>query len=81
MYLEMITPDATVFEGEVESVRVPGIQGTFEMLNHHANIISSLEKGEVRIKTKQEVKKYLVEGGTVEMLNNKVTILAEAILS
>lgn len=80
MYLEIITPDIKAFEGEVSAVKVPGSSGTFEMLNKHANIISTLVNGEVRIKTADnENKVFDIEGGVVEMLDNKVVILAEAI--
>ncbi|WP_345370455.1 ATP synthase F1 subunit epsilon [Algivirga pacifica] len=81
MYLELITPDTKAFEGEVQSVKVPGIEGEFEMLNNHADIISALEKGDLRIVTANgEEKTFVVDGGTVELINNKITVLAEAIL-
>ncbi|MEH0158177.1 ATP synthase F1 subunit epsilon [Limibacter armeniacum] len=81
MYLELITPDAKAFEGEVQAVKVPGINGEFEMLNKHADIISALTKGNVRITIKGgETKNFMIDGGTVELLNNKITILAEAII-
>ena len=49
MYLEIVTPEAVVFGAEVEAVKVPGISGEFQMLNHHAPIVSLLTKGEVKI--------------------------------
>lgn len=49
MYLEIVTPEAVVFGAEVVSVTVPGIEGEFQMLNHHAAIVSLLVKGEVKI--------------------------------
>ncbi|MGB0523368.1 MAG: F0F1 ATP synthase subunit epsilon [Flammeovirgaceae bacterium] len=80
MHLEIITPDVKAFEGEVSAVKVPGTDGTFEMLDKHANIISTLINGEVRVKTaSNETKTFDIEGGVVEMLDNKVVILAEAI--
>ena len=82
MHLEIITPDIKAFEGEVTAVKVPGTDGTFEMLNKHANIISTLVNGEVRIQTAdKQTKTFEIEGGVVEMLDNKVVILAEAIKS
>ena len=78
MYLEIITPDKKVFEGEVKSVQVPGAKGQFQMLNNHAAIISTLVKGQVKIKTNEgETETVDVSGGVVEMRNNKVIILAE----
>lgn len=83
MHLEIITPDLKAFEGEVTAVKVPGTDGTFEMLNRHANIISTLVNGEVTLTTatNNESKVFNIEGGVVEMLDNKVVILAEAIKS
>jgi len=80
MYLEIITPDQKAFSGEVSAVKVPGTDGTFEMLNKHANIISTLANGPVSVKlANNEAKTFNIEGGVVEMLDNKVIILAEAI--
>ncbi len=79
MYLEIITPDKKVFEGEVTAVTVPGSKGTFQMLNNHAPIISTLINGKVKIKTSGKGEEsFEVKGGVVEMLNNKVIILAES---
>ena len=77
MHLEIITPDKKIFAGEVTSVSVPGKSGRFEMLNSHAPIISTLLNGKVKVKDKEGVKTFDVKGGVVEMLNNKVIILAE----
>lgn len=49
MYLEIVTPEAMVFGAEVEAVKVPGVSGEFQMLNHHAPIVSLLVEGEVKI--------------------------------
>jgi len=81
MILEILTPDKKVFEGEVASVTVPGTLGSFEILNNHAPIISTLEDGKLIVRAsanaKQEV--YLIHGGVVEVLDNKVMVLAEGI--
>jgi F-type H+-transporting ATPase subunit epsilon len=79
MYLEIITPDHKVFEGEVTSVSVPGKKGSFQMLNNHSAIISTLINGKVKIKTASDQKVFDVKGGVVEMLNNKIVILAESV--
>jgi F-type H+-transporting ATPase subunit epsilon len=78
MYLEIITPDKKVFAGEVTSVAVPGAGGQFQMLNNHAPIISSLVNGTVKVKTASGTQNFEVKGGVVEMLNNKITLLAES---
>jgi F-type H+-transporting ATPase subunit epsilon len=51
MYLEIVSPEATLFSSEVDSVVVPGVLGEFEMLNNHAAIVSLLKEGIVKIKT------------------------------
>ena len=51
MYLEIVSPEATLFSSEVDSVVVPGVLGEFEMLNNHAPIVSLLKTGTIRIKT------------------------------
>lgn len=81
MYLEIITPDKRVFEGDITSVKVPGTLGSFEILNNHAPIVSSLDKGEVRVKTsKGELLQYQVDGGVIEVMKNKVSLLIEVLL-
>ena len=82
MKIEIITPDKKVFEGEVSSAQFPGSNGSFEVLNNHAAIISALEKGNLKIKTtKGEVKSFVIDGGVVEVVNNKIIVLAEAVSS
>ena len=78
MYLEIITPDKKVFSGEVTSVTVPGADGQFQMLKNHAPIISTLVNGTVKVKTATGTETFQVKGGVVEMLNNKITLLAES---
>ena len=80
MTLEILTPDKKVFEGEVAAVNLPGTMGGFEVLNNHAPLISTLEDGKLIVRlgaNKEEV--YLITGGVVEVLNNKVMVLAEGI--
>lgn len=85
MYLEIVTPDEKFFEGEVESATFPGTDGSFQVLNNHAPMISTLGKGDLRFSRKVEKKvketHILVEGGVVEVLNNKVSVLAELIIN
>jgi len=51
MYLEIVSPEATLFSSEVDSVVVPGVSGEFEMLTNHAPIVSILKEGTIRVKT------------------------------
>lgn len=81
MYLEILTPDQKVFSGEITSVQVPGVAGRFEVLPKHAAIISTLEKGDVTIRMSKEEKVFKIDSGVVEVLHDKVVVLAESILS
>lgn len=51
MYLEIVSPEATLFSSEVDSVAVPGVNGEFQMLNNHAPIVSLLKEGVIKIHT------------------------------
>jgi F-type H+-transporting ATPase subunit epsilon len=75
MFVEIITPDRKVFAGEASVVTLPGIDGSFQILNDHAALVSTLEKG--TLSADKDV--FQIEGGVVEVLNNKVLILAEGI--
>lgn len=76
MIVEVITPDKVLFCGEAVSVRLPGSGGSFEALANHAPLISSLDKGTVVVKTTSGEEIFEVSGGLVEILNNKVVVLA-----
>ena len=92
MYLEIVTPEATLFSGEVDSVAVPGINGEFQMLKDHAPIVSLLGKGTVKIYGNVELAKEVkdkfttgdksetllaINSGTIEMKDNKIIVLAD----
>jgi F-type H+-transporting ATPase subunit epsilon len=76
MIVEVITPDSVLYSGEALSVKLPGSKGSFEALANHAPIVSSLTKGKVVIKTDEGNQTFEIEGGIVEILNNKVIVLA-----
>ena len=78
MHLDIITPDATLFTGEVSLVQLPGKDGSFEILNQHAPLIAVLKAGNIRIldKSKQE-QIFPVKGGVVEVNANKILVLSE----
>ena len=80
MHLEIITPDKKVFEGEVTGAKFPGTNGSFEVLNNHAPLISTLENGPVRVTTASGQQYFNINGGVVEVLNNNIIVLAEAVL-
>jgi F-type H+-transporting ATPase subunit epsilon len=75
MFLEIITPDRKVFAGEATVLTLPGVGGSFQVLNDHAAIVSTLQKGELTA----DKQTFQIEGGVVEVLNNKVLVLAEGV--
>lgn len=91
MYLEIVSPEASLVSGNVESVSVPGVNGEFQMLNNHAAIVSILTKGKVKFKGNatiaaghentfsQEDGNWVmhINSGTVEMKDNKVIVLVD----
>ena len=78
MHVEIINPDKIIFSGEAELVQLPGKDGSFEILNNHAPIISVLKKGKVKIVDKGKKEEfYEINGGVIEVLNNKILILSE----
>tara|TARA_B110000261_G_C12759691_1_gene227974 strand:- start:107 stop:352 length:246 start_codon:yes stop_codon:yes gene_type:complete len=79
MVLEIVTPDSKVFEGEITSITLPGIEGSFQILNNHAPVVSALGIGNLVVVTGNETIEFNLNGGVVEMNNNKVIVLAEAI--
>ena len=83
MFIEIVTPDKKIFEGEARSAIFPGTDGSFQMLNNHVALVSTLGKGSIVfvkiLNNKSEEVQMEVDGGVVEVLNNKVTVLAEKI--
>lgn len=92
MFLEIVTPEASIFQGEVESVTVPGVDGQFQMLNNHAPIVSLLQEGMVRIKgtlnfdeayqdkfesIDKTTSVLSIKSGTIELNDNKIIILVD----
>jgi F-type H+-transporting ATPase subunit epsilon len=78
MKLQILTPDKSVFDGEVEALLVPGSSGPFLILKDHAPILSSLSKGDVRITANGKETYYTVSGGFVEFHRNQAVVLAES---
>lgn len=91
MYLEIVSPEATLFSGEVTSVTVPGVNGEFEILENHAPIVSILKEGNVKVAGSVQLKEDVaskftksdkgvwlaINSGTIEMKDNKLIILAD----
>ena len=92
MYLEIISPEATLFTGEVESLSLPGTNGSFQVLENHAPIVSTLQAGNVKIRGAIRISKQVqsqfktvskdetllpISSGTVEMRDNKIILLSD----
>jgi F-type H+-transporting ATPase subunit epsilon len=93
MILEIVSPEATLFKGEVTSVALPGVNGAFQILNNHAPIVSILKQGTVKITAssfsinKDVEAKFTrvndqnvhleIASGTIEMKDNKIIVLAD----
>jgi F-type H+-transporting ATPase subunit epsilon len=92
MFLEIVSPEATLFSGEVTSVTVPGVNGEFQMLENHAPIVSLLQAGNVKVKGNITIEEAFEDkfskgkngetvlsilSGTVEMKDNKIIVLAD----
>ena len=78
MTLEIISPDEKIYSGEAQYVGVPGIDGSLGILSNHAPLITTLAKGDVLVRMEDgSEQKFPVNGGVLEVLKNKVIILAE----
>ena len=78
MLLEILTPEKKLYSGEVQGVQLPGIDGLFEILDKHAPLVSALGEGKVKVLQKGLAPEtYAIQGGFVEVINNKATVLVE----
>ena len=93
MILEIVSPEASLFKGEISSIAVPGVDGNFQILNNHAPIVSILQKGNIRIqaqsfklnkeatylftKINDQNYSFAIQSGTLEMKDNNVIVLVD----
>ena len=78
MVLEILTPEKKIFSGDVYGVILPGIGGSFEVLDKHAPMVSALKAGTVKILTNKTTSQtYTIQSGFGEVINNKTTVLIE----
>jgi F-type H+-transporting ATPase subunit epsilon len=92
MFLEIVTPESSIFQGDVEMVTVPGVDGEFQMVNNHAPIVSLLQEGKVKISGDIKIEESFqnkftkgdknsfelsISGGTIELNDNKIIILVD----
>jgi F-type H+-transporting ATPase subunit epsilon len=76
---KILTPDGTIFEGQVESIRVPGSMGDLQVLINHANLLAALDVGPVTLLDPTgKTQKFAISGGVVDVNNNVVSLFAEA---
>ena len=79
MQVEIVTPDTTLFaEDQVRLVQLPGIDGSFEVMDQHSPLVSVLKKGKVKVEMNNKKSLFFdINGGVIEVLHNHVMILAE----
>lgn len=80
MKLNILTPDGSIYSGEAYGVQMPGVTGSFEVLDKHAPLIAALAEGKLKVLQNSlggPASFYDIQGGFVEVLNNKVTVLVE----
>jgi len=93
MILEIVSPESKLFQGEVTSVSLPGVDGSFQILNHHAPIVATLKSGDIKIaapgfkfdkeiaakftKINEQTYTLKIDSGTIEMKDNKVIVLVD----
>jgi F-type H+-transporting ATPase subunit epsilon len=79
MKVEILTPEDLVYQGEASLIQLPGLDGLFEILNNHAPMITMLSEGNVKLVEKNNASVFFtIKGGVVEVLANKVLVLAES---
>lgn len=79
MKLQILTPDSTVFSGEVTSVTLPGTSGSFQVLRNHAPLVSSLTKGTLIYVADGETKNMAINGGFVEVKENTIGVYIDSV--
>lgn len=79
--LEILTPLKVVFQGQVRSVTVPGTEGSFQVLQNHAPLISTFTVGRIKLETESGTNEYSTGGGVFEVKNNNALILAQSVES
>ena len=78
--LEIITPSKSAFKGTVKSINIPGTSGNFQVLFNHAPLLSSFETGRIKLEDTEGKKiEYATGGGTVEVRNNSIIVLADSV--
>lgn len=80
MNLEVITPEKKLYQGEVKLIKVPGTKGSFEILRNHAPVISTLDKGTIKIVSEADETVLIdIQGGIIEVMRNDIIVLADLV--
>lgn len=80
MQIDILTPEKKIYSGDVYGIQLPGVSGSFEVLDRHAPLVSALKTGVLKIllDNKGKSTSYQITGGFIEVLNNKATVLIES---
>jgi F-type H+-transporting ATPase subunit epsilon len=76
MQVDILSPDSTLFSGEAKVVTLPGVNGSFQIMNMHAPMIAALTNGTVIVDNGSEKQSFSVNGGIIEVVDNRIVILA-----
>jgi len=77
IYVELINPTKIIYKGEVDTIWLPGVVSPFQVLPNHAPLLSVLDKGTIKIKINDQFKNFDIDGGIVEVKNNKLRVLID----
>ncbi|MDD3630374.1 MAG: hypothetical protein PHF55_05065 [Bacteroidales bacterium] len=77
IYIELINPTKIIYKGEVDTIWLPGIVSPFQVLPNHAPLLSVLDKGTIKIKINDQFKNFDIDGGIIEVKNNKLRVLID----
>ena len=77
MTIGIITPNKEIFSGNASLIQLPGLDGLFEILDNHAPMVAALKKGKIKLVSERETLFFEINGGVLEVLKNKVQVLAE----
>ena len=77
MNVSILSPLKSLFQGEATSVKLPGKVGAFTILENHAPIVSTLDKGVITIAKDEEISEIEIVSGFVEVHDNIITICVE----
>ena len=79
MKIRILTPEKTVFDGEAESVALPGVDGGFEVLKGHVAILAGLKAGEARVIADKKELRFRIGGGFFEFAHDQGVVLADSV--